>query len=124
MPNDIKSITGSESFRKRNPALFGLGAVGVSQPKPDAGGTLVSNQQAQARGKGSVEAGPLLRIELIRCGERILDSDNLSMSFKPLRDALARSLECDDGQPCIQWAYSQAQTTGRQGTIVRMEILT
>jgi hypothetical protein len=126
MPNDIKSITGSESFRKRNPHLFGVGQLPVHQPEPDARGALVGKGAATQRCKGGVAvrvAGPLLTIELVRCGSRSLDSDNLASSFKGLRDSIAESLDVDDGDARLEWRYSQVKTTAKAGVIVKFDIM-
>jgi len=50
-----------------------------------------------------------------------LDDDNLSGGLKALRDAIAASLGLDDGDARIRFEYSQHLTTGKPGTLVRIE---
>jgi hypothetical protein len=51
-----------------------------------------------------------------------LDDDNLSGGLKWLRDAIARSLGIDDGDRRIKFECAQAITSGREGTVVKIEI--
>lgn len=60
-------------------------------------------------------------ISLVSFRKRILDDDNLIAGFKPLRDAIAASLNVDDADPRIRWQYGQQRTDGEQGTIVLIE---
>lgn len=50
---------------------------------------------------------------------RKMDSDNLARSFKGLRDGLAELLCIDDGDPRVEWRYSQRP--GPPGVEVRIE---
>jgi hypothetical protein len=43
-----------------------------------------------------------------RVGMKTLDTDNLSSSYKAIRDALAGWLGVDDGSECVGWRYTQA----------------
>lgn len=54
---------------------------------------------------------------------RLLDDDNATAACKPLRDAIAESLGIDDGDSRIRWEYSQSETKGEQGVIVKIETL-
>lgn len=60
-------------------------------------------------------------VTLIAHRHRLLDDDNLVAGFKPLRDAIARSLAIDDGSPDIRFVCGQLQTPGAEGTIVNIE---
>lgn len=64
-----------------------------------------------------------MRVTIIRFGHKLLDDDNLSASYKSLRDGIARSLAIDDGDHRIRFEYGQVETRGKTGTIVRMERL-
>jgi len=48
-----------------------------------------------------------LTITLTRIGKRMLDSDNLSRSFKAIRDGVADGLDIDDGDERLVWIYGQ-----------------
>jgi hypothetical protein len=50
---------------------------------------------------------------------RVMDSDNLAISFKALRDEWARLLIVDDGDPRIDWRYDQR--AGSPGVELRIE---
>lgn len=51
-----------------------------------------------------------------------LDADNLVGGVKYLQDAIAASLGIDDGDESrISFEYSQHVTTGKTGTLVRVE---
>ena len=54
----------------------------------------------------------------VRIGRQMLDDDNLASSFKALRDALAKWLQCDDGDTsAASWATTQ-RTGGEPGVEV------
>lgn len=47
------------------------------------------------------------RVEIIRCGKKLMDGDNLQIASKSLRDGIADQLGVDDADPRIDWVYSQ-----------------
>jgi hypothetical protein len=49
---------------------------------------------------------PLI-VSLIRIAPRDLDSDNLPVSMKAVRDGIAAAIGVDDGTPSIEWRYGQ-----------------
>ncbi len=51
-------------------------------------------------------SGPLT-ITLTRIAPRNLDSDNLAISFKAVRDGVADFLGVDDGHKSLTWLYDQ-----------------
>ena len=51
--------------------------------------------------------GSSCAVTLTRIAPRALDSDNLSASFKGIRDGIADSLGVDDRSARITWAYFQ-----------------
>jgi hypothetical protein len=55
---------------------------------------------------------PPLQIEITRIAPRKLDSDNLSSAAKGLRDGIADWLGVDDGDPRLEWIYSQELKKG------------
>lgn len=63
---------------------------------------------AEARAKGVTKA-PAGRFRVIchRIGKRRMDTDGLAISFKPIRDGLAVAMGIDDGDPRIDWHYTQ-----------------
>ena len=117
----LTDLNPNETIRKLNPQLFGppLGAVvrAIGQRRTQA--ALESTSAKQQRRRCRV----VLCVHLLSLRRRIIDDDNLVAGHKGLRDAIARSLGLDDGDPRIRWEYSQGETRGEQGTIVRIERL-
>jgi len=60
-----------------------------------------------------------ITVTWVHVGKQPLDDDNLSRSFKVLRDALAKWLDIDDGSPLVSWRYEQR--TGEPGVVVAIE---
>lgn len=115
---------GSESFRRINPHLFGLGGVQPKVTQQKVGPALDGKSQGRKEGGYRLATnGPILRVTLISFRSRLLDSDNLAGGFKPLRDAIARWLGLDDSDKIIEWECGQILTRGKQGTAVRIERL-
>ena len=48
-------------------------------------------------------------ITFTRHSRQTMDSDNLAGAFKHIRDALAREIGVDDGDPRIVWKYGQVR---------------
>lgn len=111
----------SQSTRARNPHLFGaLGAVDTPKPKQNPGTALVK----EPRRHPSRTHRLACVVTLIRVGKGTLDGDNLQAAFKPLRDAIANTLELDDGDSRIEWQYRQIGAgEAETGTIVKIESL-
>ncbi len=119
MKGDFKNA--SESFKRRNPHLFGaVGGLQDSIPKPDPIPALDQKSKACKRSARGVVIG----VHIISVRKRILDSDNMQAGSKGLRDAIAETLGCDDADARLQWEYHQIKTTGREGTIVNIQQLT
>lgn len=72
-------------------------------------------EQRQRKGRVAV------RVTLILCRHRELDSDSAIYSLKPLRDAVAASFGLDDADARIAWHYGQQVGPGEQGVIVKIE---
>lgn len=64
-----------------------------------------------------------LVVSLIGLRRRTLDDDNFNGACKHLRDAIAASLGIDDGDKRLCWQYQQLQTKGREGVLVRIEVI-
>jgi hypothetical protein len=115
----------SESFRRRNPQLYGktsdsdLRAMETDQPKPTSPQALAGRTPKYKRRK----TGVAIVVSLTVHCHRELDSDNLQGACKPLRDAIASTLRLDDGDPCLRWEYTQIQTRGSEGVVVKIENL-
>lgn len=107
----------SESFKRRNPHLYPVGAVATAQRERRP---IAALDKKPRNLKGSA-SGVALIVTLIACRHRILDSDNSIAGFKALRDGIARTFGIDDGDPRIRFEYGQQQTDGEQGTIVKIE---
>ena len=117
----INDLNATETIKRLNPGLFGLG--GVESKKPEQKGqTLDGRLSAQQKGEcGMAKDSPVVRVTLISFRRRELDDDNLVGGFKPMRDAIARWLGLDDSQRIIDWQYGQIETKGRTGTAVKIE---
>ena len=46
-------------------------------------------------------------IKFVRVGKRNLDGDNLSRSFKAIRDGVCEAIGIDDGAECLRFVYAQ-----------------
>lgn len=112
-------LTFSDDFKKLNPHLFGMGGLAANQPEQKARPALGQKQQRPPSRSGGVA----YRVTIIACRSRLLDSDNHIGGCKPLRDAIACWLRCDDSDKFIEWEYHQIKTSGAEGTAVRIEIL-
>lgn len=51
---------------------------------------------------------------LTRIGPKNLDGDNLQGGFKHIRDSLAEWIGVDDGDPRIEWRYSQERGKSKE----------
>lgn len=109
-----KALDGSWYKPKRND----LGGLGQPQREPDTVQALDSSHAPRKTGKSSVG----ICVEIISFRKRLLDDDNLSSGCKPLRDAIAKSLGLDDGDPLLRWDYQQVRTTGQTGTLVKISV--
>lgn len=110
-------ITGSESFWRRNPHLCSVGSVETKVAQPTSAQTLVGQCSKLKAGK----AGLGVRVVFIVACKRRLDDDNLQGSLKPLRDAIADSLQLDDGDRRITWEYNQVHTRYDEGVFVKIK---
>jgi hypothetical protein len=52
-------------------------------------------------------------VTLTRIGIRKLDSDNLAISFKHVRDEIAKAYGVDDGSDQYEWRYAQEKGKGK-----------
>lgn len=115
VPTDV-----SESFKKRNPHLYGLGLIRATESEQDYRKTLV------CRPKGKIEkrSSPArFRVAIVVFRRTVLDRDNFIGGTKFLRDHIARFLGVDDAEKFITWEYTQHLTEMNQGTIIRIEEL-
>lgn len=60
-------------------------------------------------------------VRLTRIGPKNLDSDNLVESFKAIRDAIAWTMDIDDGDERIKWEYAQ-EAVGKRQYAVKVEV--
>lgn len=119
-PDELRRLfpSASRSTIARN---LGLGQL---RPQVDEqiAGPLVGPQPAKkSRAKSVARSGPTLRIAIIGFSHRIKDDDNFTGGTKPLRDSIAEWLGMNDSQKNIQWSYSQCQTSGAEGVVVKIE---
>lgn len=106
----------SESVRRRNPHLYPVAGLPAAQPQHARIRKTPRQDSAQA-------GGPRRVVVSVVCFRRQkLDHDNLIGGVKYLQDAIAASLGIDDGDESrIAFEYSQHITTGKPGTLVRIE---
>lgn len=108
----------SDAFKKRNPGLFAVG--GVVSPEREC------NPRPALAGRSPIQKGGTAKLAIVVClvafRRRLLDDDNLTAGFKPLRDAIAATLRIDDGDKRIRFECHQIKTSGRQGTVVMVEL--
>jgi hypothetical protein len=64
--------------------------------------------------------GPVA-VTLTRISGRRMDDDNLAGGFKAVRDAVARWLQVDDGDPRVAWLYQQEPGKGTPAVRVLIE---
>ncbi len=109
----------SDSFRRLNPHLFGVGAVAVQEPQRGA------RREGQPGELVSVPARVGYRVTLTAYVRRNLDTrDNLRAAMKPLVDRITETLGFpSDDNPLLQWEYGQQLTHGGRGVAVRIETL-
>jgi hypothetical protein len=82
---------------------------------------LVGRQTPQPSRPARLVAGAEVTVTLVAHLARRLDTDNLAHALKPLRDAIAGTLEVDDGDERLRWEYGQVETRGREGVTVKVE---
>jgi hypothetical protein len=133
-PSEWKSV--SDETKRLNPHLFGGTPMGglqaeVTQPTPTQ--ALDRSHAEQPAGAQSVQPScsgakprkgqhtPQVRVTLVTYRKRIIDDDNNVGACKQLRDAIAKWINLDDGDPRWCWEYAQVLTRGAEGVAVRLE---
>lgn len=76
-----------------------------------------------AKGRRHREKRMVIIVTIVSFRHRQLDDDNLSGSFKGLRDSIARSIGVDDGDRRFRWECRQVETAGQEGTLVTIEVI-
>jgi hypothetical protein len=106
----ILSIKSDTDFRPVAglPAAIGQRHVVVKSPKGDA------NEKGIPRS---------VVVSFVCFRSRPCDDDNLQFGCKWIRDAIANSLNIDDGHKRFKWQYGQLQTNGPEGVSVTIQIL-
>ena len=94
-----------------------MGAVSPAIAQPDG--------RQRSAPKDSAQAGRAFRLVVSLVGFRRipLDDDNYVGACKALRDSISKSLGLDDGDKRLKWQYSQVQTSGEEGVLVRIELV-
>jgi hypothetical protein len=121
MRNEIPQKV-SESVRRRNPHLYGGNVVGQLEPKKRKQNKVAALESRPPRVQRGMEGVGIL-VTFHNHRKHIIDDDNLIGGLKHLRDAVAKSLGVDDGDPVIKFQYNQTETRGREGVIVHIERL-
>ena len=112
----------AQAIKKHGPHAYihALGPVGDPQSQPDqASGALVRKLSPHEEGQDRVG----VCVTIVRFGHSKMDEDNLIAGAKPLRDAIAKSLELDDADERIIWLYRQVIGGGRCGTLVKADAI-
>lgn len=114
----VQQPNGEWSKPRPGGAVGGLGTgVGVEPARPlvgEASPVGVGVRRAR-RGNGPRRGagwpgsgpGPVVRVIIIAARPKLIDDDNLAGGCKSLRDAIARKLGVDDGDPRVSWEYRQ-----------------
>lgn len=110
---------GSESFRRLNLHLYGVGGLETKKPEPASAPALARQPRKHKGGK----TGLHYIVTFVSHRIHLLDDDNLVGSCKALRDAVSKELGLDDGDSQIHWQYFQLETRGREGVVVTIERL-
>ena len=110
-PEQYREILQRPGMQKANPAL---GGVSSQEHKPKSRPALVKNAPRRQSGQASLDV--IIRIVAVR--NFYCDEDNSRTAYKPLQDAIAKSLGVDDGADCIRFEYGQLYSPGPEGTIV------
>lgn len=108
----------SEAFKKRNPHLFpgaGVARLPYTEREHLPLQALDEGKKAQPRSKTGVVR---IVVTIISFRRREVDLDNVIAGAKPLRDAIAKSLDLDDGDKRLIWEYGLVTTRGTTGTQV------
>lgn len=108
----------SESVKRLNPDLYGLGGLRHPERKPDKRGEVEDSELAESpRGVG-------FRIVIISLRAKLADvHDNLRQGAKPLVDAICNSLGfASDSDPRLVWEYHRVAGQPH-GTIILIELL-
>lgn len=96
-----------------------VGGLAPSPAKPTVVQTLDGGKPQRKKSKGRVA----VVVTLISCRRRLSDDDAIAASCKHLRDHIASTLGLDDGDARIKFQYAQIQTSGKQGVLVRIEMV-
>lgn len=116
----------SESTRRRNPGLFGVGGLRNADHKQITLNELAKSYRRKTQSKSSVgkSTEQILRVTIVVCRNKNTDSDGAEqLPTKWLRDSIAKSFGLDDSDKVISWQYSNLLTRGRPGVIVMIEKL-
>lgn len=111
-PNSTESTLRANGFAP-------LGAVGAKEHKPQPRTALVKDVSPGS----SRTVGLGVVVTIIACRNTVCDADNSRAGYKPLQDAISRSLAIDDGSERIRFEYGQVVSASSEGTIVRIEWL-
>ena len=110
----------SPGFIARNPHLFGVGQLPTVQRKQSPDAPLVKDTRRKRQSK----RGVVIRCSIVQCRHQLLDTDNaVSGGTKALRDAIAKMCGLDDADGRIEFEYGQLHTSGREGCIVKLELV-
>ena len=124
----------SESTKRLNPNLYpSMGASETQVTKPTSPQAL-DGEHAKLKGCAPsvwrICSGPRPRkvkhttqvtVTFVAYRRRLLDDDNNSGAMKPLRDAVAKWIHMDDGDPRWRWEYAQVLTRAQEGVSVKLE---
>lgn len=112
-----------ERIIKQEPQHFTQAGIVATVPKPKREPDPLPALDYSPKAKRHREKRMVIIVVLCRFGHRLLDDDNLSGSFKGLRDSIARSIGVDDGDKRFRWECRQVETTGTEGTLVTIEVI-
>jgi hypothetical protein len=108
-----------QADRQQNPTRPVMGGLAAAKPERSKVSALDQGGKQQCQRTGGVA----VVVTLIAFRSREYDTDNNVASQKGLRDAIAASLGLDDADRRIKFQYGQIVTRGRQGVLVKIEIV-
>ena len=106
----------SPDFYKKNSDSNDLGSVPASVTQRSG--------RRKSEATNADQARSTLRVVISLLGFRRtpLDDDNFVSACKHIRDGIAETIGCDDGDKRLRWQYQQIQTCGEEGLLVRIEL--
>ena len=111
----------SPAVQRLNPHLFG----GAVDSRTASGAKPKRRRESENRGVETAAPSPRLCITLVQYRRKLLDGhDSLAFAVKPTVDLITEHLGfTSDSDPRLRWQYGQVETKGKEGIMVKFELL-